>query len=154
MHLSDLIDNRHLFIADSFDNTDSFYAEYANFLKDNDIIKDPDKIKRLFIKREGVHSTAIGKGAAAPHIYSEEFSQFIFSIAIIKKGLDFKAPDKGKVYVVFLIMSDDHDVPRHLKTLSFIAKLVSDTNIIDELSKCNTPEDIAKILNRYDAQVF
>ena len=55
-----------IFIADTYEDTDSFYADYASFLKEKGVIEDSDAVKRLFVKREGVHSTGIKKGAAAP----------------------------------------------------------------------------------------
>jgi len=115
MNLIEMLNKELIYIADTFDDTDSYYAGFSAFLKEKGEAGDADKIKRLFIKRENIHSTAIGKGAAAPHIYSEEFSRFLFTISLIRNGLDFKSSDKGEVYVVFSIMSDERDVPRHLK---------------------------------------
>jgi mannitol/fructose-specific phosphotransferase system IIA component (Ntr-type) len=104
----------------------------------------------LFIKRESVQTTAIGKGAATPHIFSTEFSQFTFSIALIKNGMDFKAPDKKKVYLIFLIMSDDRDVGLHLKALAHIARLVSKTDIVSAAKKAESPESLFHIFTQMD----
>lgn len=131
MNLQNILKEENIFIADSYKDTDTFYSDFAVFLNDRGIIKDHEKVKRLFIKRENVQSTAIGKGAAAPHIFSDEFASFTFCLALIRDGMDFKAPDEGDVHLIFLIMSDDRDVGLHLKTLAHIARLVSCTNIVD-----------------------
>ena len=65
----------------------------ANFLKEKGMIEDIKKVKRLFIKRESVQSTGIGRGVATPHIFSDEFADFFLAMAVIRKGLDFKSPD-------------------------------------------------------------
>lgn len=135
-----------IFIADSYNDTDAFYSDYAAFLKKNGIIKDNDKVKRLFIKRENVQSTAIGKGAAAPHIFSDEFSKFFFSVALIRQGMDFKSPDGDDIFLVFLIMSDDRDVGMHLKSLAHIARLVNCTKIVEESKKATDPQELYKII--------
>ncbi len=142
MNLAELLKKELIFITDSYDTTDAFYADYSAFLKNKGIIQDKENIKRLFVKRENLHPTAIGKGAATPHIFSEEFTDFFFSIALIKNGLDFKAPDGQLVYVVFLIMSDERQVSRHLKTLSRIARMVNNTELIPQIKNTPNPNDI------------
>lgn len=140
MNLADILEKENIFIADNLEDTDRFYSVYSEFLVQRGIIKNKKEVKRLFIKRENLQSTAIGKGAAAPHIFSLEFSQFLFSIAFIKKGMDFKAPDQGNVYLVFLIMSDERDVGLHLKTLAHIGRLVKCTDVVDSMKELHNPD--------------
>lgn len=139
MNLADILEKENIFIADSFADTENFYSGYTEFLMQKGIINNKQEVKRLFIKRENVKSTAIGKGAAAPHIFSSEFSEYLFSIAFIKNGVDFLAPDEEKVYLVFLIMSDERDVGLHLKTLAHIARLVKCTDVVDNMKKIENP---------------
>jgi PTS system nitrogen regulatory IIA component len=153
MNLVDMLNKEHIFVADTFDDTDSFYAAYSLFLKEKGVIKDHDQVKRLFIKREGVQPTAIGKGAAAPHIFSREFSQFIFSVALIKEGLDFNAPDQENVFFVFLIMSDERDVGLHLKSLAHIARLVRTTDVIEEVKTAEDADRIHQVLKENEAKI-
>lgn len=148
MNLADILKKENIFIVDTLENTDRFYSAYSEFLVQRGIIKNKKEVKRLFVKRENVHSTAIGKGAAAPHIFSSEFPQFLFSIAFIKNGVDFKALDEGNVYLVFLIMSDERDVGLHLKTLAHIGRLVKCTDVVDDMKKLQNPglDEIYNIL--------
>ena len=145
MELSKYLKKEAIFIADYCENTDSFYSDYTTFLKEKGIIQDRESIKRLFLKREKVHSTGIKKGAAAPHIFFEEFPEFIFSLALIKKGMDFKAPDEKEVFLVFILMSNERDVGLHLKSLSIIARLVSATDIVDAAKSAQTPDELYNI---------
>ena len=140
MNLAEILKKENIFIADTFENTSRFYSAYSEFLVQRGIIKEKKEVKRLFIKRENLQSTAIGKGAAAPHIFSPEFSQFLFSIAFIKNGVDFNAPDQGNVYLVFLIMSDERDVGLHLKTLAHIGRLVKCTDVVDRMKEVHNPD--------------
>lgn len=142
MELSTYLKKDAIFITDFHENTDSFYSDYTIFLKEKGIIQDRESIKRLFIKRENVHSTGIKKGAAAPHIYSSEFPEFIFSLALIKKGMDFKSPDEKEVFLVFILMSDERDVGLHLKSLALIARMVTRTDMVDAAKKIQTPDDL------------
>jgi len=146
MNVSKHLKKETILISDFYENTDRFYSEYASFLKKKGIIRNSEAIKRLFIKRENVQSTGINNGAAAPHIFSDEFSEFIFSLALIKKGMDFKAPDKEKVFLVFLIMSSERDVGLHLKSLAHIARLVRSTNIVQEAKKAKNADELYQII--------
>ena len=145
MNLAKYLKKETIFISDFYENTDRFYSDYAAFLKENNIINDHETVKRLFIKRENVQSTGIKRGAAAPHIFSDEFSEFIFSLALIKKGMDFKAPDEKDVFLVFLLMSSDRDVGLHLKSLAHIARLVRGTDIVAAAQKSQTPEELYQV---------
>ncbi|MCP5050273.1 MAG: PTS sugar transporter subunit IIA [bacterium] len=142
MNLAELLTKENIFIAGSYNDTDSFYSDFSAFLKQKGIINEKENVKRLFVKRETVHSTAIGKGAAAPHIFSPEFSEFLLSVALVKEGVDFKAPDGQKVYLVFLIMSDERDVGRHLKTLAHIARLVSSTDVVENVKEAAGADEV------------
>jgi len=142
MKLTQYLKPEHIFIADTYKSTDDFYAKFSHFLKKDETINDTEKVKRLFIKRESIQSTALGGGAAAPHIYSDEFQEFLFSLAVIKEGMEYGAPDKNKVYLVFLIMSDDRYVGLHLKTLSRIAKLVLNTDLVEVAKQASSPKDL------------
>jgi len=150
MNLSDQLKDQNIFIADCYQTTDAFYADFANFLKKIGHINDPEKIKRLFIKRESVQSTAIGKGAAAPHIFSPEFKEFTICIALIQEGMDFKAPDGQPVFLVFLIMSDDREVGLHLKSLAHIARLVSSTDIVAKVKTAADARTVRELILTQD----
>jgi mannitol/fructose-specific phosphotransferase system IIA component (Ntr-type) len=139
MKLAEMLKKENIFVGEFYKDTDSFYADYCGFLVERGIVKNKEEVKRLFIKRENLSSTAIGKGAAAPHIYSPEFKELFFSAAFIKKGVDFKAPDGGRVYLVFLIMSDEQEVGIHLKTLGQIAHLIKNTDVVERLKEVPEP---------------
>ncbi len=146
MNLQNYLKKENIFLADSYEDTDSLYADFSLFLKKRAIIKDNEKVKRLFIKRENVQSTAIGRGAAAPHIFSDEFAEFTFCLALIQNGMDFKAPDEEKVSLVFLIMSDEQEVGLHLKTLAHIARLVKCSDLMEKIKVARDADQIYRII--------
>ena len=146
MDLHDHLNEQSIYFAESFDSTDSFYERYTAFLKEKGIIVDAEKIKSLFVKRESVQSTAIGRGVAAPHIFSDEFSKLVLSIAVIRQGMDFREPDNQPVVVIFLIMSDERDVGLPLKSLARIARLVQHTGFVAEAPRCRTAGELSRLL--------
>ena len=153
MQLLSYLDKDLIFSADSIDDTETFYHKFSIFLKKQGVIRNSNLVKRLFIKRENIQSTGIGKGAAAPHIFSDQFSRFIISLAIIKDGIDFNAPDGKRIQLIFLIMSDQRDVGLHLKSLAHIARLVSSTDIVEQTVQANDIDEIMDIVAEKEAQV-
>jgi len=146
MKLAKYLKKENIYITDNCKDTGSFYGEFSLFLKERGLIEDVKKVKRLFVKRESIQSTGIGKGVATPHIFSGEFSEFVLATALIRCGLDFKAPDGRDVQLVFLIMSDDRDIGLHLKTLAHIARLTADSDIAGGLKNVGNAAEIYAML--------
>ena len=146
MKLAKYLKKENIYISENSKDTSHFYGECSEFLKEKGIISDARKVKRLFIKRESVQSTGIGKGVATPHIFSDEFADFFLAMAVIRQGLDFKAPDGLSVHVIFLIMSDDRDIGLHLKTLAHIARLTNNSDIVSSLKEAGDAAEIYDLI--------
>ncbi|MCU0275846.1 MAG: PTS sugar transporter subunit IIA [Acidobacteria bacterium] len=135
MKLATYLKKENIYICDACKDTGHLYGDFAQFLKKKGIIADARKVKRLFVKRESVQSTGIGRGVATPHIFSDEFSEFFLAMALVRQGIDFKAPDGQDVHLVFLIMSDDRDIGLHLKTLAHLARLTASCDLVASLKE-------------------
>ena len=133
MKLATYLKKENIYICEASKDTSHFYGDFSQFLQKTGIIRDVKKVKRLFIKRESLHSTGIGRGVATPHIFSDEFAEFFLAMALVRQGLDFKAPDGRNVQVIFLIMSDDRDIGLHLKTLAHLARLTASADLVAAL---------------------
>ncbi len=142
MKLADVINRKTVLITKNFNDTDEFYEAFSELLKSKGIIKDSNKVRRLFMKREKIQSTAIGKGVATPHIFSEEFGDFFISVALVREGIPYKAPDGADVFLVFLIMSNDRYVSFHLKYLARIARLISNSELVKAVSSVENEEEL------------
>jgi PTS system nitrogen regulatory IIA component len=154
MKLAKYLKIENIYITDACKDTGCFYGEFSSFLKDRGLIDDVKKVKRLFVKREGIQSTGIGKGVATPHIFSDEFSDFLLAVALIRDGLDFKAPDDRDVQLVFLIMSDDRDIGLHLKTLAHIARLTASNDITGGLKNTRSAADVYAVLMEMEKAIL
>jgi len=146
MKLANFLKKENIFICDTCKDTGHLYGDFSHFLKEKGIIADARKVKRLFVKRESVQSTGIGRGVATPHIFSDEFSEFFLAMALVRQGIDFKAPDGRAVHVVFLIMSDDRDIGLHLKTLAHLARLTGGDDIVSTLKSARNAEELYRLV--------
>jgi PTS system nitrogen regulatory IIA component len=152
MKLANYLKRENIYICEASKDTSHFYGDFSQFLLEKGIISDAKKVKRLFVKRESIQSTGIGRGVATPHIFSDEFSEFFLALALVRQGLDFKAPDGKDVHVIFLIMSDDRDIGLHLKTLAHIARLTGSSDIVAALAgPGDEAEAFARVLEKEKA---
>jgi PTS system nitrogen regulatory IIA component len=149
MNLTDFLKEENTYLSTYYENFNSFYSEFATFLKDRGIIRNSQKVKRLFVKRENVQSTVLKNGIAAPHIYSDEFSEFTFYVAFIKNGIQYGPSEDKKAHLIFLIMSDKRDVSLHLKALAQIAKIINQTNIHEEIMNASDKSDVYRIITKH-----
>ncbi|MDD8013461.1 MAG: PTS sugar transporter subunit IIA [Acidobacteriota bacterium] len=146
MKLANYLKKENIYICDTCKDTGHLYGDFAHFLKEKGMIADARKVKRLFVKRESVQSTGIGHGVATPHVFSDEFSEFFLAMALVRKGIDFKAPDGKDVHLVFLIMSDDRDIGLHLKTLAHLARLTASCDLVAALGEARDEAEAHKII--------
>lgn len=146
MKLATYLKKENIFICDTCKDTGHLYGDFSHFLKERGIISDARKVKRLFVKRESVQSTGIGRGVATPHIFSDEFPEFLLSMALVRQGVDFRAPDGREVHVVFLIMSDDRDIGLHLKTLAHLARLTGSMDIVAALKGVRDEDEAFRLV--------
>jgi len=93
--------------------------------------------------REEVTSTGIGSGIAVPHARLPSVKDFVISIALIAKGVDFTAQDRKPVYVVVMMAAPDQDRQTYLKVLAGIAvRLQKPSTMPAMLAAADSPEKV------------
>ena len=98
--------------------------------------------------REKIMSTAVGNGIALPHarapIVKDEDDQRI-AVVYLKNPIDMKAPDDLKVYVMFVLLTQNPQT--HLQILSTLASLFQKVSFRSVLEKNASEEEIVKMVN-------
>ncbi|MGA1825037.1 MAG: PTS sugar transporter subunit IIA [bacterium] len=106
-------------------------------------------------KREEMLSTALGDGMAIPHprYPSEELFKAPHIILIVsKKGINFDAPDKKKVYLFFVICAPDLSI--HLGLLAKTSQLLHIKGITQKFIQADTSEQILRALLEVERQLI
>lgn len=94
------------------------------------------------LAREKMGSTGIGNGIAIPHVKLRGGpDESLVAIARSAAGVDFAAIDGEKVYVLFLVVSQEDRAEDHLAILKSISALVRDGYRHRLLLGSRTPED-------------
>ncbi len=94
------------------------------------------------VAREKMGSTGIGNGIAIPHVKLKGGPEdSLVAIARSSAGVDFAAIDGEKVFVLFLVVSQEERAEDHLAILKSISALVRDGYRHRLLLGSRTPED-------------
>ena len=88
--------------------------------------------------REEMGSTGFGKGIAIPHCQLEGIDDFIISLAVSKKGINFDALDKKKVKIFVTIIGPKSDRKGHLQLLAQVSQILKEPGIVEDLVKTTT----------------
>jgi len=105
--------------------------------------------KELFnslLQRERLGSTGLGRGIAVPHVHVRGLTKIVCHFARLAKPIDFEAPDKQPVDLIFLLLSPEFASGDHLKALARISRLVRDTKAIDALRSAKSMDTLRNIL--------
>ena len=84
------------------------------------------EVERLALEREGEYGTGIGGGVAIPHVRLERLGEPRLAVGFSRTGLEWNAPDGGKVHWVYLLASPRHEQEWHVRTLARIARAMGD----------------------------
>lgn len=96
--------------------------------------------------RERLGSTGLGHGVAIPHGRLSEGSQPMAAFIRLAEGIDYDAPDGGKVDLIFSLLVPAEATSEHLQTLARLAEIFSDPAHRKALREANDAESIRRVL--------
>jgi PTS system nitrogen regulatory IIA component len=81
-------------------------------------VADAEVFSRAIFERESILSTAVGQGVAVPHAKVAGIDEFFVAIGISSTPIEWDAPDKQPVRIVFLIGGPENQQTRYLQILA------------------------------------
>ncbi len=108
-------------------------------LKSSNPLLDAKAIENAVMSREVQLSTAIGKGVAVPHARVAGLPRSMVAIGRSKHPVNFVAPDKTPVKLVFLILTPAAAPLEQLRILSRVATLAQNETLLKQLMRAKTP---------------
>lgn len=99
-------------------------AEMAGVLTDFD----QDMLVAALLEREAVGSTSIGAGIAVPHVKLPEAKEIQVCFARSQAGIQWGAPDRQLVHLIFLMVAPLSAAEQYLQTLAALCRFLRDSN--------------------------
>jgi len=91
---------------------------------------------------------------AIPHAKVRYVSDFCGAVGISNGGVDFGAPDKEAVTVVFLFLSPEHAISGHLQLMAHIAGIARNQRYLRLLRQARTLREIEELLADAESMLF
>ena len=129
------------------DSKKSLFKFVSNFFAKNDL-EESSKIVEKLNERERLGSTGVGNGIAIPHSKISLIDKTKVLFLKLKSAVDFSAPDKKYVDLVFVILAPKNCQSEHLLVLSSISSFVKNKNFVQKLRKLEKSKEIYKFFGK------
>ena len=96
-------------------------------------------VLRALWRREQVGSTGLGYGIATPHARITGISEPIVLFVRMKSAIEFHAPDRKPVSLLFVILVPEQANDEHLKILATVSEMFSNKTFRDRLEATIEP---------------
>lgn len=109
-------------------------------------IRNKDEFYKRIIEREEIANTYIDQGLAIPHARTNTIQGIAISLAISKKGIDWKSPDKKPVHIIVLLGAQKSYNEQYLQLLSRIAAVFNDPDTVTEIKRCSNSNTLINLI--------
>jgi PTS system nitrogen regulatory IIA component len=106
-------------------------------------------VLRALWRREQVGSTGLGHGIAVPHARITGISEPIVLFVRTKSAIEFHAPDRKPVSLLFVILVPEHANDEHLKILATVSEMFSSKTFRDRLEATTEPAAIQRLFGEW-----
>ncbi len=104
------------------------------------------------ISREKLGSTGLGDGVAIPHGRQTGIDEAVGAFIRLDQGVDYDAPDGGRVDLLFGLLVPKDANSQHLEMLARIAQMFQDEQHLAALRNAEDPVELHRLLTSYEAQ--
>lgn len=98
---------------------------------------DATQIFDSLVARERLGSTGLGHGIAIPHGRLAQLERTAGALLILEEGIDFDAPDRQPVDILFGLLVPEACNDAHLQILAGLAAMFSDADLRNALRACS-----------------
>ncbi len=98
-------------------------------------------------RRERLGSTGLGHGVAIPHGRIAGIPQAIGAVLRLRQGIDYDAPDRQPVDILFALLVPEQSTDEHLELLSQLAAMFSDERYLTRLREIEDPQQLLTSLS-------
>lgn len=144
--ISELLQDSFIDLQMDAQDKNSAIDKLSGMLSSSGKVVDHDHFFNAVLEREKLGSTAIGAGIAIPHARANTVKEISIAFARSGKGIDFNSVDGDPVHLIFLLAAPVESGSLYLKLLARISRLLRYQDLIDDLKKATTKEEVVRII--------
>jgi len=146
MQISEILSYESVLCAKALLSKKTTLEELSKLIADTDNSLNYTEVFNCLVAREKLGSTGLGHGVAIPHGRLKGGKKTIAAFIQLQHGIDYDAVDQAPVDLFFALLVPENSTDEHLQTLSHLAEMFSNTEILDQLRSATTADGIHKIL--------
>ncbi|MDD5773075.1 MAG: PTS sugar transporter subunit IIA [bacterium] len=130
-------------------NKENVIKELVDLLDADNVLTDKNRFTNSLIEREKLCSTGLEDGVAFLHPrydVEEIVNKPAIGIGISKDGIDFDSIDEDPTFVFFILCFKK--LESHLQYLTYLNRLCTDTEFLNDLLESKNAEDIIKSIDK------
>ena len=147
-HFHDLLPINNIVCRSDITDRDELLRELLRMLKRHHPALDLELAEREIAARETLFSSVIAPGLALPHARLPELDAPIMGMICTPGGVEYGS-ELGKAQITLLLLSPMDDPNLHLQIVSELARLFSDTTMIDRVLDCATPAEVLELFGAH-----
>ncbi len=153
MIITDLLDEQSILLELEISDKEEAFKVLIDTFKTTGKLNDTQTALEAVIEREKALSTGVGSGVAVPHANLKTIEIPLIAFGRIKKGLPFGAIDEKPVQLIFLLLVPENQLSTHLKLLSRISRICSDSSMRKNLLNSKEPSDIIRHISEAETEL-
>jgi len=144
--ISELLQERFIDLDLHAANKQEAINHLSSLLSTSGKLSDHSHFVKAVLEREKLGSTAIGAGIAIPHARANTVNEVSIAFARAPEGVDFNSVDGDPVHLIFLLAAPVESGSLYLKLLARISRLLRYQDLIEDLKKATSKEEVVKII--------
>ena len=146
MQLSEILSSDSILRSQTFSSKKTTLEELSKLLASTDSSISHLEVFDSLVAREKLGSTGLGKGIAIPHARLKGSKKTIAAFIQLQHGVDYDAIDKVPVDILFALLVPEDSTDEHLKILSHLAEMFSNSETLEQLRSETSVNGIYTIL--------
>jgi mannitol/fructose-specific phosphotransferase system IIA component (Ntr-type) len=114
-------------------------------------VVNPSKLLTDLTNRERKASTALGEGVAIPHVRTMQARDFILCFARSTDGVEFDAPDGGRVHLFVGLVAPSYDDRLYLEVYRDLGRVFQNEAARRTLMTTSDEHQVVKVLSDFDS---
>jgi nitrogen PTS system EIIA component len=146
MQISEILSSDSILCGQAVSSKKAILEELSKLLASADSSISYIEVFDCLVAREKLGSTGLGKGIAIPHARLKGSKITIAAFIQLRHGIEYDAIDGAPVDLLFALLVPEDSTDEHLKTLSHLAEMFSNTETLEQLRSETNVDGIHKIL--------
>jgi fructose-specific phosphotransferase system IIA component len=133
---------------------DEVIKELLELLDDSDNFSNKKAIFKAVLEREHIMTTGVGNGIAIPHCKHDDCKEFALALGTTSEDVEFQAVDQNPVHIIFLLIGPKNEAGMHIKILSRITRILSDSEVREKILNISDPRELYHFLIGEEEKTF